>query len=80
MGGIFIYARVVDYASRAALDSASQLISFGDPVVCFLEPSSADVASAQLIGGAKHFISREINVALGWLVEDYLGRLAYRLS
>ena len=46
----FIFARVIAFASTAAFSAAACRVSVGEPVVGFLQPSSGDSRSAQLVG------------------------------
>ena len=46
----FIHARVQAFASRADLPNADVRVAIGQSVVGFLEPSSGDAKSAQLVG------------------------------
>ena len=67
-GDSFSYARVVDYASRAAFSSDGRLICIVGPAVGLLEPSSEGVAPVQLIDFAEYFISFGISLPLRRLV------------
>ena len=46
----FIFARVIAFASTAALPAAAVRIAVGEPVVGFIQPTSGDSRSAQLVG------------------------------
>ena len=52
-GAIFIFSRVVDFASRAASSADDKLLFLGIPVVGFPEPPSGAAASPHLIGWSK---------------------------
>ena len=49
----FIFVRVTAFASRALFASSADMISIGDPLVGFLEPSSGETANAQLVSWRK---------------------------